>query len=378
MNILVYKPTTYPWIIYFSRTLLKKYNIKYATNRLNGTWQAYSNFSIDNLDVTLLMKPKPKFRGDILGVRGFIKCLILIYRCKKIILFDICNRAVMQAAILSFIFNKQVYFIISENRRYRIVPNESKWKKIIISKLIKLEKLLFLYSKMIIAESLSTKNDLLYLLPRLESKIKVIPHGTDISYFTPRKPSKDFLLKYNLNIREDEVVFLFSGGFYIHKGIMIILKILSEYQFNNAKFIILGYGERFVELKEIFEKLSNVVILPLMNHDEMPDLYNASDVFLLPSLETITDAERSPNALVEAMASGLACITTRTGGIPSYIEDSGIYISASEFENIKKIFDTLISDKTFLNKLKYNARKRAEEFLDINKYTSEIEKIITN
>ena len=45
------------------------------------------------------------------------------------------------------------------------------------------------------------------------------------------------------------------------------------------------------------------------------EVYNAADVFVLPSLE-----DNLPNTLMEAMACGVPCVGFRTGGIPEMIE----------------------------------------------------------
>ena len=45
------------------------------------------------------------------------------------------------------------------------------------------------------------------------------------------------------------------------------------------------------------------------------DVYNAADVFVLPSL-----SENLPNTIMEAMACGLPCVGFRVGGIPEEID----------------------------------------------------------
>jgi glycosyltransferase involved in cell wall biosynthesis len=45
------------------------------------------------------------------------------------------------------------------------------------------------------------------------------------------------------------------------------------------------------------------------------DIYNASDVFVLPSL-----SENLPNTIMEAMACGIPCVGFQVGGIPEEID----------------------------------------------------------
>ena len=45
------------------------------------------------------------------------------------------------------------------------------------------------------------------------------------------------------------------------------------------------------------------------------DVYNAVDVFVLPSLE-----DNLPNTIMEAMACGVPCVGFKTGGIPEEID----------------------------------------------------------
>ena len=45
------------------------------------------------------------------------------------------------------------------------------------------------------------------------------------------------------------------------------------------------------------------------------DVYNAADVFVLPSL-----SENLPNTIMEAMACGVPCVAFKVGGIPEEID----------------------------------------------------------
>ena len=48
---------------------------------------------------------------------------------------------------------------------------------------------------------------------------------------------------------------------------------------------------------------------------EMVDVYNAVDMYAIPSLE-----ENLPNAIAEAQACGIPCVGFRVGGIPEMID----------------------------------------------------------
>ena len=51
------------------------------------------------------------------------------------------------------------------------------------------------------------------------------------------------------------------------------------------------------------------------NEKDVVDLYNAVDVFVLPSLE-----ENLPNMVMEAMACGVPCVAFQTGGVPEMVD----------------------------------------------------------
>src|SRR5690554_3277940 len=49
--------------------------------------------------------------------------------------------------------------------------------------------------------------------------------------------------------------------------------------------------------------------------ENMPELYNAADLFVSPSLQ-----DNLPNTIMEAMACGIPCVGFSTGGIPEMID----------------------------------------------------------
>ena len=91
----------------------------------------------------------------------------------------------------------------------------------------------------------------------------------------------------------------------------------------------------------------------------MKKYYAAADVFILPSLY-----EPSSNACLEALASGLAVVTSKKNGVSEIIKDgeNGILIgdptSSEEIaEKIKALLDTGLRER-----ISGNARVLAEKF----------------
>ena len=99
----------------------------------------------------------------------------------------------------------------------------------------------------------------------------------------------------------------------------------------------------FGQQSEQLQSLLPIRVYPMKyvhNEHELVDIYNAVDLFALPSLQ-----ENLPNMVMEAMACGVPCVGFNTGGIPEMIDHlhNGYvarYCSAEDFANgIKWILD---------------------------------------
>jgi len=101
-----------------------------------------------------------------------------------------------------------------------------------------------------------------------------------------------------------------------------------------------------------------------LNHDQIRALYASSDAFVLASF-----AEGIPVVLMEAMASGVPCLSTRIAGIPELIEDgeSGFLASPSSLDELIDRIRQLIHDPVLRNHLAINGRKRICEAYDLER-----------
>lgn len=123
--------------------------------------------------------------------------------------------------------------------------------------------------------------------------IITVPNSTDLSLFYKMNKMD---CREKLGIPNDKYVIGFVGGFIERKGDKRLLEAVSQIDDTYVAFA--GRGED----KPSGER---VVFCDAMEHEQVPILLNAVDVFALPTL-----AEGSCNAIVEAMACGLPIVSS--------------------------------------------------------------------
>ena len=143
-------------------------------------------------------------------------------------------------------------------------------------------------------------------------------------------------------------------------------------KYSDYKLIIYGNGSMKEELEEY---ASN--ILPRNSYsfenatDDVLNRINNAGIFVLSS-----DYEGLPNALIEAMAIGLPCISTNcmSGGPAELIDQykNGILVDVGDDEALALAINEIIRNKTLADKLSKNAKK-IKYRLDENKIIGEWE-----
>jgi colanic acid/amylovoran biosynthesis glycosyltransferase len=102
---------------------------------------------------------------------------------------------------------------------------------------------------------------------------------------------------------------------------------------------------------------ARVTLAGALNQDEVRRLYGEADAFVLPSF-----AEGIPVVLMEAMASGVPCVTTRITGIPELIrsDDEGLLVAPSDAEALAAAIARLIDDPALRVRIAAAARRRVD------------------
>src|SRR3989304_3061183 len=203
-----------------------------------------------------------------------------------------------------------------------------------------------------------------YKLPA--NDIEIIYNGVDTDVFTPR-----MRLQYRDAVREkyhvtsDEVLLLFVGSGFKRKGLHHTIEALSLIdRSKKIKLLVAGRGRmrKYLKLAQKKGITDRVIFAGVCKH--IQEIYAAGDIFVFPS-----EYDAFGTACLEAMASGLPVIASKTSGVSEIITPSidGFIINhpivAKEIVN----YINLLLEKEKREQMGSAARQKAEMYsIDAN------------
>ena len=148
-------------------------------------------------------------------------------------------------------------------------------------------------------------------------RIRVIPCGIDLDLFLP---GDCWAARERLRLRQDMPVLLFAGRLDPFKGPDLFLQIAAKMR-EQAQLVVVGgklTGDAELEgLRKLARALGvdkRVHFLGSLPREEMPMLYNAADVTVIPSYH-----ESFSLTAVESLACGTPVVATRAGGLQTVV-----------------------------------------------------------
>jgi UDP-glucose:(heptosyl)LPS alpha-1,3-glucosyltransferase len=183
--------------------------------------------------------------------------------------------------------------------------------------LLQLEESLFEKRKAVrvIAASQMVVNEIADLYRYPAAKIDVVRNGVPLDKFR-FDPGLREQSRAQLKLKQDQIAVLFVGSGWERKGLLFAIEALALCKNRKMRLLVAGRGDarRYKTTRLRFWREDPVRFL-----GEVADLvpvYAAADMFILP---TIYDP--FSNACLEALASGLPVITTRSNGFSEIIQD---------------------------------------------------------
>ncbi|MET3114436.1 glycosyltransferase involved in cell wall biosynthesis [Pedobacter sp. CG_S7] len=175
------------------------------------------------------------------------------------------------------------------------------------------------------------------------------------NYKVIRNPINIFKISSNIKVHPKKFI-LGVGRLGYEKGFDQLILAFGSLKFYDIDLLIVGDGIEKQNLNELITKLNlqnRVYLVGAKN--ELLDYYKQAELFVLPSRN-----EGYPNALIEAMSNGCACVAMNCEFGPSEIIKNGVNGLLVENNNIhllsKAIFKILINP-IFKEKLSLNAKQ---------------------
>jgi glycosyltransferase involved in cell wall biosynthesis len=191
-----------------------------------------------------------------------------------------------------------------------------------------------------------------------DSDLVFAPHAVDNSRFAENKSGEAALLRQKLSIGPNDTLILFAGKFEEKKNPVLLADVFLSLKLPHVHLLFVGNGLLGPVLKSKAGDSKNLHFMDFQNQSQMPAIYQACDLFCLPS--------RGPGeswglAVNEAMAAGKAVLVSDKVGCAIDLVESGItgeIFSANDFNHLKKKLVGLIENKATLARCGKNAKDK--------------------
>jgi len=196
-------------------------------------------------------------------------------------------------------------------------------------------------------------------LKKIKSKI-IFPAFIENIFNVKKKPKYDLCTVARLEYRKGH-----------HLVLQAIQRIKTDYNIQ-LKYVILGDGPELSRLKDISIKLNLTNQVDFISSTKAPsDIYNSSQIHIMPTITTPDSIEGFGIANVEAASYGLPCIVSNSGGTPESISNNGIVIKENNLMELVEAILTIrekygsFSKKSLIFAKKFEKKKKIKEYLDI-------------
>ncbi len=183
--------------------------------------------------------------------------------------------------------------------------------------------------------------------------ILVFPNGVDTKAYYPLQ-DRDYTL--------DQTELLFVSRLIERKGLQFVIPGLKKLENETGKRVhltIVGdgpYRETLESLTKKHEAEDMVTFIGQKDKSELLQFYQAADIFVFPSQK-----EGMPNAVLEAMASGLPVVMSPCQGSEELICGNGVICNSDLQSFNDTLLEVIRSSPEKLQKMSDCSRKRAEE-----------------
>ena len=206
-------------------------------------------------------------------------------------------------------------------------------------------KLSFIASNIIIVDSITAKNELIKLFPKIENKIKTILLGVDNHRFSKN---------HNFSKKDDDIFYeeyflTISGAVKYH----CLIELLSAYEKFRDQY---SLAPKFLLIskkldKKYFEKVQNyiinsrfskdIILKDDVDYELIPQFYNNAKLYIFSSYCEVFGLTN-----LEAMCCGIPVLTAKESALPEICGDAAIYFDPKNPDDIcNKIVKVYFDEK---------------------------------
>ena len=148
-----------------------------------------------------------------------------------------------------------------------------------------------------------------------------IPNGVDVSAFQPGDSGSS--LRRACGLREDDFLVLFVGVLgrtHHYRRVDVLLHAIQRLNRPAVHCVLAGDGDQKLAYERLAASLDlkdRVHFMGRVDHEDLPNLYTAADVLVLPS----TLQESFGMVLIESLACGTPVIASRLPGVRTVVDD---------------------------------------------------------
>jgi glycosyltransferase involved in cell wall biosynthesis len=210
-------------------------------------------------------------------------------------------------------------------------------------------------------------------------RFRLIPNGVDLGRFRPGEESERAALRVRLGLPAAAAVVLFVGFFSTEKRPNVLFAAWRRLTRPSVLVFVGATSGPYYEIdsslaREMRDEAERRGVIERVRWvettTEIEEWYRAADVFVLTS-----SREGLPNALLEAMASGLPCVASRLPGVTDTVIEhgtNGLLVDVDDVAGFANALDQVLGGPDDARRLGERARKTIEEGYSIERTAARV------
>jgi phosphatidylinositol alpha-1,6-mannosyltransferase len=208
-------------------------------------------------------------------------------------------------------------------------------------------------------------------------RVRTVYPGVDVDRFRPDIDAAAARLQLGSS---DGPVLLSVGRLQRRKGHDLVIEAIAllHGEFPGLQYLIAGDGQERVRLEELVRAHAvqqHVRFLGGVSDDQLPDLYAACDIFVMPTRQDAHDVEGFGIVFLEAAAAGRPSIGGRNGGVPEAVAEgeTGLLVAGTDSGELAKAIRTLARSPTLRAAMGAAGRRRVVQSFTWDRAAQQVE-----